>query len=408
MRTGFIGLGAMGWHMAGHLADKGLLAAVWSHTADKARSRAAELTVPAVPEPDALWQHADAVVLCVRADAEMLATVDALATGAARGKLVIDASTVAPAAAEAAARRLATVGARFIDAPITGGTEGARLGRLTFMVGGEAADLAAAQPILQAMGARIEHLGPVGAGQACKAVNQVMAAGINQAVCEGLRLAEASGLDIGQVVDVVGSGAAGSWFVQHRGRSMVAGDYPPGFRMALHLKDLRICSDIAARHGLRLPLVERTIDDYETLIATGHGDDDISALYRAGGASQPEVAASLSPPEEYWFAEEGVWITEWWNCSGDAQLSVARARVPAGGSTRPHRLAGTVERYVVLSGSGTAQVEDAELTLAPGAVICIPPGGRQSVRAATDADLVFLAICTPRFRPACYHAAGEA
>lgn len=279
-KAGFIGLGAMGWHMAGHLARKGLLAAVWNRTADKAQAFAREHGVVAAAAPAALWECCDTVILCVSADAQVLEMVDALAQPAARGKRVVDTSTVAAATAQEAARRLARVGIRFLDAPITGGTEGAKNAKLTFMVGGDAGDAAAAAPLFQAMGARHLHMGATGAGQATKAVNQVMCAGINQAVTEGLAFAEALKLPLDQVIEVVGSGAAGSWFVNHRGKTMVRGQFPPGFKLSLHLKDLRICREMAQALGGKLPVSDATIPQYEELVRRGHGDEDISALYR--------------------------------------------------------------------------------------------------------------------------------
>lgn len=396
MRAGFIGLGTMGSPMAGHLQAAGLLSGVWSHTTSKAQARAQELEVPCVSAPAALWAEADVVVLCVRADAEVLAMVDALCVAEARGKLVIDASTVADDSARAAADKLARVGARFIDAPITGGAEGARQGTLTFMVGGAERDVTEAAPLFNAMGTRHVHLGPVGAGQACKAVNQVMAAGINQAVCEGLALAEAAGLDPSQVVDVVGGGAAGSWFVQNRGKTMTAGTFTPGFRMALHLKDLGIAQHMAAERGLPLPVVDRTASDYARLVEAGHGDDDISGLYRAV-RERHSTASHGQAPEAYWF-EEGCWISEWWNTDQDDSLSIAQARVPKGGTTRLHALKGIVERYVILEGRGTAEVNGETFALKPGDTLTIPPQSAQRIRNDSEADLVFLAICTPRFR----------
>jgi 3-hydroxyisobutyrate dehydrogenase len=400
MQAGFIGLGTMGSPMAGHLKAAGYLSGVWSHNRDKAAARAAELGVAHGRTPDALWQHADVVVLCVRADAEVLEVVDTLCVPEAAGKLVVDTSTVADATAREAAARLARVGARFIDAPITGGAEGARQARLTFMLGGAEADVAEAAPLLDAMGTRRVHLGPVGAGQTCKAVNQVMAAGINQAVCEGMALAEAAGLDPDQVVDVVGSGAAGSWFVNNRGRSMAAGEHAPGFRMALHLKDLRICQRMAADKGLPLPVVDRTAADYNRLVAEGFGEEDISALYRRLRARR-SAPAHAQAPEPYWF-EEGCWISEWWNDPADESVSIAQARLPAGGTTRLHALTGTVERYVGLSGHGTAEVAGRRFRLAPGDTLLIPAGAPQRIANDGDEELVFLAVCTPRFDPSCY------
>lgn len=280
MKAGFIGLGSMGWHMAGHLARKNLLGAVWNRSADKAKKFAAESGVRAAASPAEVWSDCDAAILCVTADAQVLAMVDALTVPAARGKLVIDTSTVARETAIEAAARLKNVGARFLDAPITGGTEGAKHARLTFMVGGATKDFAEATPLFAAMGARHLHMGPHGAGQATKAVNQVMCAGINHAVTEGLAFAEALGLPLDKVIEVTGSGAAGSWFVQNRGRAMVAGEYPPGFKLALHHKDLLIVQRMARALGGRLPVTESTIAPYEDLMRQGFGEEDISALYR--------------------------------------------------------------------------------------------------------------------------------
>lgn len=280
MKAGFIGLGSMGWHMAGHLARKGLLGAVWNRTRDKAAAFAQEHGVEAAGAPADLWKACDAVVLCVTADAQVLDVVRALAVPAADGKLVIDASTVAAETAREAMARLAGSDCRFLDAPITGGTEGAKKGTLTFMVGGQDADVAEAAPLFQAMGARHVHMGAVGAGQATKAVNQVACAGIAQAVTEAVAFARAQRLPLEKVLEVVGSGAAGSWFMTHRGPNFISGHYPPGFKLALHLKDLRICRDMAASLGGRLPVSDGTIPHYELLVEQGYGDEDISALYR--------------------------------------------------------------------------------------------------------------------------------
>src|SRR5262245_27322009 len=191
MKAGFIGLGAMGWHMAGHLARKELLGGVWSRTVAKADKFAREHSVRLAASPSDLWKTCDAVILCVSADQQVLELVDRLDVPEARGKLVVDTSTVARETAIEAARELAAVGARFVDAPITGGTEGARNGTLTFMAGGAESDVKHAAPLFGAMGSRYVHMGLVGSGQATKAVNQVVVAGIAQAVTEGVAFAEA-------------------------------------------------------------------------------------------------------------------------------------------------------------------------------------------------------------------------
>jgi len=292
MKAGFIGLGAMGWHMAAHLARKQLLGGVWNRTAATAERFASEHGARAAAAPDELWKSCDVVVLCVTADEQVLGLVDRLAVPAARGKLVIDTSTVARETAVEAARELAAVGARFIDAPITGGTEGAKNATLTFMVGGHESDVAHAAPLFRAMGSRHVHMGLVGSGQATKAVNQVVCAGIAQAVTEGVAFAEALQLPLDKVLEVVGSGAAGSWFMTHRGRNFIANEYPLGFKLALHLKDLYICRTMARVLGGRLPVTEATIPQYEQLKRDGHGDEDISTLYRANRHLFPKRAVA--------------------------------------------------------------------------------------------------------------------
>ena len=292
MKAGFIGLGAMGWHMATHLARKEMLGGVWNRTTAKAEQFARDHSVRAVNTPAELWKTCDAVILCVSADQQVLVMVDHLAVPEARGKLVIDTSTVARETAVAAARELAGVGCRFVDAPITGGTEGARNGTLTFMVGGHESDVRHAAPLLGAMGSRHVHMGLVGAGQATKAVNQVVVAGIAQAVTEGVAFAEALGLPLDKVLEVVGSGAAGSWFMTNRGKNFMANQYPLGFKLALHLKDLYICQKMAHALGGKLPVAEATIPQYEQLKQQGHGEEDISTLYRANKGLFPKRAAA--------------------------------------------------------------------------------------------------------------------
>ncbi|WP_156302245.1 NAD(P)-dependent oxidoreductase, partial [Methylogaea oryzae] len=135
-------------------------------------------------------------------------------------------------------------------------------------------------PVLRAVAARIVHIGPVGAGQGCKAVNQIMAAGIAQAVTEALAFGQAMDLPMDKVIEVVSGGAAGNWFLDHRGRTMVAGTFQPGFKLGLHHKDLLICRESAEKLGVSVPVTEQTIGEYARLMAEGYGDEDISALYR--------------------------------------------------------------------------------------------------------------------------------
>jgi 3-hydroxyisobutyrate dehydrogenase len=169
----------------------------------------------------------------------------------------------------------------FVDAPVSGGSEGAVNGTLTIMVGGAATDVERARPVLEALGRTITHMGPVGAGQATKAVNQVILCGAYLGVAEGLVLALQAGLDVDKVVTALSGGAAQSWVLANRSARMVANDYPLGFKVALHRKDLGIALDLAREVGSALPVTGLAAEIENGLIRQGHGDDDVSALARA-------------------------------------------------------------------------------------------------------------------------------
>ncbi len=279
-KVGVIGLGAMGAAMARNLARAGLLVAVWNRTSSKAEALATELGVTCTTAPAELAQISDVIITCVSADDDLYTVIDALLPGLRAGKIVIDTSTVQPATAIVIAKRLNEIGCEFLDAPVSGGVEGARNATLAIMVGGSTATLERAHPVLNAIGQRIAHMGPVGNGQSTKAVNQIMCAGINHAVTEALAFAEAQGLPLDKVIDVVSGGAAGNWFLEKRGASMVRCEFTPGFKLALHHKDLAICKAIAEQRGVTLPVVEMTLVQYRRLMDAGYGDEDISALYR--------------------------------------------------------------------------------------------------------------------------------
>lgn len=280
LQAGFVGLGAMGAPMAGHLKQHGLLAAVANRSRAKAERIAAELGVAAPADLAELAAQCEVVALCVTADADVLATVDALAPGLKPGSIVIDHSTVSPATAQKAAQKLAEVGALFLDAPVSGGVEGAKNGKLSIMVGGDAEVLERARPVLEAYGARIAHMGKVGAGQATKAVNQVLVAGIAQGVTEGLALGEALGLEADRLLPVLAGGAAGNWFLDKRGATMLRNEFSVGFKLALLHKDLGIVQGIADDAGVDHSIVSKSLAEYAKLMAEGHGDEDISALIR--------------------------------------------------------------------------------------------------------------------------------
>jgi 3-hydroxyisobutyrate dehydrogenase len=270
----------MGTQMARNLHRAGLLAGVYNRTADKARQLADELKVQAYPTLAALGAEADAVVSCVSADADVLEVAAALAPVLKRGALLIDCSTIAADSARRAAAILSPGGVEFLDCPVSGGVEGARDATLAIMVGGTPAAFERAQPVLRAIGQTITLFGPTGSGQAAKATNQIMVAGIIEAIAEAMAFAHAQGLPLDKVIDTLGKGAGSSWYFVHRAPNMMRHAYPAGFRVRLHAKDLGICHDMAARFGVALPVVERMLAEYAELIARGFGDEDVSATYR--------------------------------------------------------------------------------------------------------------------------------
>lgn len=280
MKTGFIGLGGMGTGMVRNIAQAGLLSGLYNRTAAKAHSLAGELNVPAYERPALLAADMDIVLICVSADDDLLGVINAIAKALKPGSIVVDMSTVSRFTAKTAAALLAEHRVDFLDAPVSGGVEGARNGTLAMMVGGSAETLEKARPVLETMCSRIAHMGETGAGQATKAVNQILCAGINEAVTEALAFAEAQGLPMEKVIEVVSGGAAGNWFLDRRGLTMTRGVFAPGFKLALHHKDLKICQEMARQAGISIPLTDVTVADYQKLMAQGYGDEDISALYR--------------------------------------------------------------------------------------------------------------------------------
>lgn len=276
-RVGFIGLGAMGAPMARHLHARRLLTAVRTRTQDKADALAAELGVRAARSADN-FADCDVVALCVPLDFDVLENVAALAAVLKRGAVVIDHSTVAVDTATRAAAMLAVHAIGFLDAPVSGGVEGARNGQLSVMVGGEADVLERARPVLDAYAARISHMGGNGAGQATKAVNQVLVAGINEAVCEGLAMGEKLGLDPARLLPTLMAGAAANWFLDKRGATMLRDEFASGFKCAHMLKDLRIVHAAMRGSGLRTTVIEQALADYAELVERGHGESDTSAL----------------------------------------------------------------------------------------------------------------------------------
>lgn len=277
--VGFIGLGAMGAHLAGHLHRIGLLHAMANRSPKKAEVMAQALGVRAV-QGFAGFAECDVVVLCVSKDEDVLQCCAELAQVLHKGAIVIDHSTVAQRTAQKASALLQQNGIAFLDAPVSGGVEGAKNGKLSVMVGGDADVLAQVQDVLSAYALRVTHMGPTGSGQATKAVNQVLVAGIAQAVCEGLAFGEALGLSAESLVPTLAAGAAGNWFLDKRGATMLASNFTPGFKSALLVKDLHIVQEMASQLGKRYSVVEQSLADYQALVDAGFGEEDTSALIR--------------------------------------------------------------------------------------------------------------------------------
>jgi 3-hydroxyisobutyrate dehydrogenase len=281
MKVGVIGLGAMGGHMALNFYYADFLHMVWNRTLARAEEITAKIAIKVARDPGELASECDLILISVSRDQDVLEIVPAVAASINRDAVVVDTSTVSAETAKQAAAILAEKQAHFLDCPVSGGVEGARNGTLAIMVGGDQAILERVQPALSAIAANIAYIGPTGSGQACKAVNQLMAAGINQAVCEALLFGESMGLDMSKVVDIVSTGAAGNWFLEHRGKNILAGKYTPGFKLGLHHKDLTICQAMLKKVSeSSLPMLEMTLSHYQQLIDQGYGNEDISALYR--------------------------------------------------------------------------------------------------------------------------------
>jgi 3-hydroxyisobutyrate dehydrogenase len=270
----------MGSAMAANLARAGFPLTVYNRTPGRAEPLS-ELGATEVRSPRQVARASDVVVTCVP-DApqvdEVLFGPDGLAEGFAEGSLFIDCSTISPARARQFGERLGAQGVAMVDAPVSGGSEGAKAGTLTIMVGGAPSDVERARPVLDAMGRTITHLGPLGSGQVAKAVNQVILCGTYLGVAEGVVLAMKAGLDPALVVGALSGGAAGSWVLQNRSKPMIEDNYPLGFRISLHRKDMAIALELSRSVGAVLPVAALAATLEDGLIATGHGDDDNSAL----------------------------------------------------------------------------------------------------------------------------------
>ena len=280
-----VGLGALGLPIAVNLRRAGYRLNV--HTRSRLAESSAELvddqgpTVTSSSSPKEAVHGCAVLLICVSDDAAVEAVLwgdGGAGYALTPGSLVIDCSTIAPATAEAMAKRLAERNLHYIDAPVTGGTEGAKAGTLTVLCGGETKALEQARPLLEVIGGSIHHFGPVGSGQQVKAVNQVLVAGSYAAVAEAITLGQHLQLPMERVVAALIGGAAGSWALQHRSAAMLADQYPLGFKLALHHKDLKIALAAAKEQQLELPLTQLVLEQESELMHQGLGNADVSAL----------------------------------------------------------------------------------------------------------------------------------
>ncbi|ASG08786.1 2-hydroxy-3-oxopropionate reductase [Vibrio anguillarum] len=284
MKVSFIGLGVMGYPMAGHLKNAGFDVSVYNRTQAKAQQWSQQYHGHAAQTVAECVQDADVVLTCVGNDDDVrsMTTSDGGAIGAMkRGAILVDHTTTSALLAEELASAAHKAGIRFMDAPVSGGQAGAENGVLTIMCGGDAELFEQLQPVFRAYGKSSVLMGKAGQGQRAKMVNQICIAGVLNGLSEGLILAEKSGLDIGVLVDCLKNGAAGSWQMENRAVNMSIGKFDYGFAIDWMIKDLGFCLDEAQRNDLKLPMTEKTYYAYQALSEQGEGRMDTSILIKA-------------------------------------------------------------------------------------------------------------------------------
>jgi len=282
-KIGFVGLGIMGQGMALNLQKAGFALTVWNRTEAKAQP-VIEAGGRLAGSPAEVAAQSDIIVVCVSDTPDVEAVVlgeQGIVHGAKAGSLVIDCSTISPKATKEIAAQLAEKEVAMLDAPISGGSEGAVKGTLSIMVGGAAEDFERARPVFEAMGKTITHVGETGAGQTVKLVNQVLVVGNALAICEAFMLAQAGGVDLKTALKAVEAGAAGSWMLSNRGPQIIERDWRPGFTIDLQLKDLRLVRQAADELGVPLLGTDLIFELYRTLQAQGLGDQGNHMLIKA-------------------------------------------------------------------------------------------------------------------------------
>ncbi len=282
-RVGFIGLGIMGRGMARNILRAGFPLTVWNRTPSR-MDPLVQAGARAGKDPADVAAQSEIVVLCVSDTPdveEVLFGAQGVAQGARPGTLVIDCSTISPQATVEFAQRLADRGIRMLDAPVSGGSEGAEQGTLSIMVGGDPEDVDRAMPVFQAMGKAITHVGGHGAGQTVKLVNQILVVGNCLAMCEALLFAQAGGVDLEKCLQAVTQGAAGSWMLSHRGPQIIRRDWRPGFTIDLQQKDVRLVLREADALGVPVMVSSLVFHLYRTLQRRGLGHQGNHALIQA-------------------------------------------------------------------------------------------------------------------------------
>lgn len=280
MKTAFLGLGVMGGPMAGHLAKSGHDMVVYNRTAGKARSWAERHGGRVATTPAEAVEGADIAFMCLGDDPDVESVASEVIPALGAGAVLVDHTTASPALARLLAETAAAAGKGFVDAPVSGGQAGAENGRLSVMCGGDAADVEKARPAMQSYAARIVHIGPAGHGQLCKAVNQICIAGLLQSLAEGVHFAAHAGLDIERVLEAISGGAAQSWQMENRARTMAADEFDFGFAVDWMRKDLRIALAESRVNGARLPVTALVDQFYADVQAIGGGRWDTSSLIR--------------------------------------------------------------------------------------------------------------------------------
>ena len=280
MEIAWIGTGIMGAPMARRLLRAGHRVRVWNRSPEKARALGQEGATVANDAAEAT-RDVEAVFIMVPDTPDVQAVIGQIEPAIARGQLVIDMSTIAPAAERAIAEKIAARGASYLDAPVSGGETGAIEGTLTIMVGGEQAAFERVRPLFDVLGRRATWMGPAGAGQTTKLANQIAVALTLEAVAEALKFAREGGIDPARALEAISGGAAGSWQMSNLGPKIIAGDYRPGFFVKLIRKDLRLVSETAERNGLKLPGLALMVSMFEKARELGHDEDGTQAVAAA-------------------------------------------------------------------------------------------------------------------------------